>query len=195
MNRASITVKAGERMKKIKNLFAATRLKQEFANRRNKLYRVAYSWCHNSSLADDLVQETMLKAMKNVDNLRNQATLDTWLYRILLNNWHDYLRVQGRNVELYDVGDESQQEHADNYQQSQIVGRVRASVERLPMSLREVITLADFAGFSYAEIAEIVGIPIGTVMSRLYRARQNLKEQLLDLAGEGELPVKLMRVK
>jgi RNA polymerase sigma-70 factor (ECF subfamily) len=103
--------------------------------------------------------------------------------------------VQGRNVELYDVGDESQQEHADNYQQSQIVGRVRASVERLPMSLREVITLADFAGFSYAEIAEIVGIPIGTVMSRLYRARQNLKEQLLDLAGEGELPVKLMRVK
>jgi RNA polymerase sigma-70 factor (ECF subfamily) len=182
-------------MNKIKNLFAATRLKQEFADRRTKLYRVAYSWCHNTALADDLVQETMLKAIKKVDSLRNQATLDTWLYRILLNNWHDYLRVQGRNVELYDVGDESQLEHADNYQQSQIVGRVRSSVERLPMSLREVVTLADFAGFSYAEIAEIVDIPIGTVMSRLYRARQKLKEQLLDLAGEGKLPVKLMRVK
>lgn len=182
-------------MKKIKNLFAATRLKQEFADRRTKLYRVAYSWCHNTALADDLVQETMLKAIKKVDSLRNQATLDTWLYRILLNNWHDYLRVQGRNVELYDIGDESQPEQADNYQQSQIVGRVRSSVERLPMSLREVVTLADFAGFSYAEIAEIVDIPIGTVMSRLYRARQKLKEQLLDLAGEGKLPVKLMRVK
>ena len=117
-------------MTKIKNLFAATRLKQEFADRRNKLYRVAYSWCHNTALADDLVQETMLKAMKKADSLRNQATLDTWLYRILLNNWHDYLRVQGRNVELYDVGDEGQPEHADNYQQSQIVGRVRSSVER-----------------------------------------------------------------
>ena len=141
------------------------------------------------------LQETMLKAMKKADSLRDQATLDTWLYRILLNNWHDYLRVQGRNVELYDVGDESQSEHADSYQQSQIVGRVRSSVERLPMPLREVVTLADFAGFSYAEIAEIVDIPIGTVMSRLHRARQNLKQQLLDLAGEGKLPVKLMRVK
>jgi len=194
-DRASIQWEVGDCMKTIKNLFAATRLKQEFADRRKKLYRVAYSWCHNTSLADDLVQETMLKAMRNADSLRNQATLDTWLYRILLNNWHDYLRVQGRNVELYDVGDESQPEHADNYQQSQIVSRVRSSVERLPMSLREVVTLADFAGFSYAEIAEIVDIPIGTVMSRLYRARQNLKEQLLDLAGEGKLPVKLLRVK
>jgi len=182
-------------MKTIKNLFAATRLKQEFANRRNKLYRVAYSWCHDTSLADDLVQETMLKAMRNADGLRNQATLDTWLYRILLNNWHDYLRIQGRNVELYDVGDESQPEHTDNYQQSQIVARVRSSVERLPMSLREVVTLADFAGFSYAEIADIVDIPIGTVMSRLYRARQNLKKQLLDFAGEGKLPVRLLRIK
>ena len=182
-------------MKTIKNLFAAARLKQEFADRRNKLYRLAYSWCHNASLADDLVQETMLKAMKKADSLRDQATLDTWLYRILLNNWHDYLRVQGRNVELYDVGDESQPEHADSYQQSQIVGRVRSSIERLPMSLREVVTLADFAGFSYAEIAEIVDIPIGTVMSRLFRARQNLKQQLLDLADEGKIPVKLLRVK
>jgi RNA polymerase sigma-70 factor (ECF subfamily) len=63
------------------------------------------------------------------------------------------------------------------------------------MTLREVITLADFAGFSYAEIADIVDIPIGTVMSRLYRARQNLKEQLLDLADDENMPVKLMRVK
>ena len=76
-------------MKKIKNLFAAARLKQEFADRRNKLYRVAYSWCHNHSLADDLVQETMLKAIKNAGNLRDQATMDTWLYRVLLNIWHD----------------------------------------------------------------------------------------------------------
>ena len=128
-------------MNKIKNLLAAARLKQEFADRRTKLYRVAYSWCHNTSLADDLVQETMLKAMKNADRLRNRATLDTWLYRILVNNWHDYLRVQGRNIELYDVSDDNLQEHDDSYQQSQIVGRVRSSVERLPMSLREVVTI------------------------------------------------------
>jgi DNA-directed RNA polymerase specialized sigma24 family protein len=55
-----------------------------------------------------------------------------------------------------------------------------------------LVTLAGSAGFSYAEIMDI---PIGTVMSRLFRARQNLKEQLLDLAGEGKLPARLMRVK
>ena len=169
-------------MNNIKNLYTSTRLNQEFADRREKLYRVACSWCHNTSLADDLVQETMLKAVKNVNNLHDPSKLDTWLYRILLNNWHDHLRVQGRSVELYDVGDENQPEHADKYQQSQIVGRVRSSVERLPMSLREVVTLADFAGFSYAEIAENVDIPMGTVMSRLHRARQKLKGQLYDLS-------------
>lgn len=138
----------------------------------------------------------MLKALKKVDGLRNYATLDTWLYRIMINCWHDYLRVKGRNVELQDVDDETQLDHVDSYQESQIVDRVRGAIDKLPMSLREAVTLADFAGCSYAEIAEIVDIPIGTVMSRLYRARMTLKDQLLDLSGEeNNLPVKLMRVK
>jgi RNA polymerase sigma-70 factor (ECF subfamily) len=71
-------------MKSIQGLLAAHNLKHAFADRRNKLYRVAYSWCHSAALADDLVQETMLKAMKNAGSLRNSATMDTWLYRILL---------------------------------------------------------------------------------------------------------------
>jgi RNA polymerase sigma-70 factor (ECF subfamily) len=182
-------------MDKIKDLFAARALKHEFASRRTKLYRVAYSWCHSPSLADDLVQETMFKAIKNIGSLRDQSTLDTWLYRILANNWHDYLRVQGRNVELMDIVDEKSSDQDDSYQQSQIVERVRSSVSNLPMQLREVVTLADFAGFSYAEMSDILEIPIGTVMSRLYRARQNLKEQLLDLSGDNTIPLKLMRVK
>ncbi len=182
-------------MKKIKNLVVASRLKKDLVERRTKLYRIAFSWCHNASLADDLVQDTMLKAMKNASSLRSYATLDTWLYRILHNSWHDYLRVKGRNVELHDVHDDASPDHVDVFQQRQIVDRVRAAIDQLPMTLREVITLADFAGFSYAEIADIVDIPIGTVMSRLYRARQNLKEKLLDLAGDENMPVKLMRVK
>jgi len=182
-------------MKLVKNLIAAYSLKQEFAARRNKLYQIAYSWCHEVALADDLVQETMYKALKNAASLRDVATMDTWLYRILINCWHDYLRVQGRNVELFDVGDERIPEHAESYQQLQIVERVRASVARLPMSLREVVTLADFSGFSYAEIAKILNVPIGTVMSRLFRARKSLKEQLLDLGNTGDKQVKLRRIK
>lgn len=182
-------------MKRVKNLVAALSLKQEFARRRNKLYQIAYSWCHDAALSDDLVQETMYKAIKNASGLREIATLDTWLYRILINCWHDYLRVSGRHVELFDVSDDRIHEHSDMYQKVQIVDRVRASVASLPMNLREVVTLADFAGFSYAEIAEIVDVPIGTVMSRLFRARQNLKEQLIDMSSDESIQFKLRSVK
>lgn len=182
-------------MKVVKNLVAAFSLKSEFAARRKKLYCIAYSWCHEAALADDLVQETIYKAIKNASKLRDTGTLDTWLYRILYNCWQDYLRVKGRNVEFFEMLDDQQAEQTDNYQQSQIVKRVRASVEQLPMPLREVVTLADFSGFSYAEIAEITDVPIGTVMSRLFRARKNLKQQLLEFGSETLSEHKLRRVK
>jgi RNA polymerase sigma-70 factor (ECF subfamily) len=182
-------------MKIVKNMVAAFSLKTEFAARRNKLYRIAYSWCHDPALADDLVQETIYKALKNAAKLRDIETIDTWLYRILFNCWQDYLRVKGRNVEFVEMHDIEQADHSDNYQQSQIVMRVRASIEQLPLPLREVVTLADFAGFSYAEIADIVEVPIGTVMSRLFRARQTLKQQLLEFGSDELSEFKLRRVK
>lgn len=182
-------------MKIVKNIVAAFGIKQELVKRRTKLYQIAYSWCHDPALADDLVQDTMYKAIKNSSNLREVATLDTWLYRILINCWHDYLRVSGRNVELFDIRDDRIGDHTDMYQKVQIVDRVRSSVANLPMNLREVVTLADFAGFSYAEIASIVDVPVGTVMSRLYRARQNLKDQLLDISSDENIRFKLRSVK
>ncbi len=182
-------------MKIVKNLVAAVTLKNAFAARRNKLYRIAYSWSHDQALSDDLVQETIYKAMKNAGNLRDIETLDTWLYRILYNCWQDYLRTRGRNIEFIEMDDDKQPEHSENYHQAQIVKRVRTSVEELPMPLREVVTLADFAGFSYAEIAEITGVPIGTVMSRLFRARKNLKQKLLEFGSDDIAGFKLRRVK
>lgn len=182
-------------MKVVKNLVAAYSLKSEFAERRNKLYRIAFSWCHDSTLADDLAQDAIYKAMKNAGSLRDPGTIDTWLYRILFNCWQDYLRVKGRNVEFVEMHDEDQAEQSESYQQSQIVDRVRSSIEQLPLPLREVVTLSDFAGFSYAEIAEIIDVPIGTVMSRLFRARQKLKQQLLDFGSDELAEFRLRRVK
>ena len=182
-------------MEVVKNFVAAYSMKAEFAARRNKLYRIAYSWCHDPALADDLVQETIFKALKNASKLRDAATMDGWLYRILYNCWHDYLRVKGRNVEFFEMSDDDQIDHSENYQQSQIVKRVRAAVEQLPLPLREVVTLADFAGFSYAQIAEITDVPIGTVMSRLFRARKSLKQQLLEFGSDDLSEFKLRRVK
>ncbi|MCG6936832.1 MAG: RNA polymerase sigma factor [Gammaproteobacteria bacterium] len=182
-------------MKTIKSLFASFSLKAEFAARRGKLYRIAYSWCHDPALADDLVQETIYKAIKNASGLRDVGTLDSWLYRILYNCWHDHLRVKDRNVEFVEMHDNKQVDQPENYHQSQIVRRVRSAVEQLPLQLREVVTLADFGGFSYAQIAEITGVPVGTVMSRLYRARQNLKQQLLAFGTDEKSEFKLRRVK
>jgi len=182
-------------MKIVKNLVASLSLKHEFAARREKLYRIAFSWSHNSALADDLVQETIYKALKNAAGLRDTATMDTWLYRILFNCWQDYLRVKGRNVEFFEMQDDNQNGHDENYQQSQIVDRVRSSIEQLSMPLREVVTLADLAGFSYAEIAEITGVPIGTVMSRLFRARKKLKQKLLEFGSDYIDNSRLRRIK
>jgi RNA polymerase sigma-70 factor (ECF subfamily) len=182
-------------LKRVTNMLAAFSLKSEFAARRNKLYRIAYSWCHSSALADDLAQETIYKAIKNASGLRDVGTIDTWLYRILFNCWQDYLRVKNRNVEFVEMHDDAQAEHAESYQQSQIVDRVRSAIEKLPMPLREVVTLADFAGLSYTEIAEIIDVPIGTVMSRLFRARKKLKQQLLDFGREELAGVKLRSIK
>lgn len=182
-------------MKVVKNIVAAYSLKSEFASRRNKLYRIAYSWCHDSALADDLAQDAIYKAMKNAGSLRDVGTIDTWLYRILFNCWQDYLRVKGRNIEFVEMHDEAQAEQVESYQQSQIVERVRSAIEQLPMPLREVVTLSDFAGFSYAEIAEIIDVPIGTVMSRLFRARQKLKQKLLDFGSDELAEFRLRRVK
>lgn len=179
----------------IKNRIAAFSLKSEFGARRSKLYRIAYSWCHDAALADDLAQETIYKAIKNAAKLRDVETIDTWLYRILYNCWQDFLRVKGRNVEFIEIQDEGQVAQSENYQQSQIVSRVRSAIEQLPLSLREVVTLADFAGFSYAEIADITGVPVGTVMSRLFRARKNLKQQLLEFGSDELTEVTLRRVK
>ena len=130
-------------MKIIKDLFASHSLKTEFAARRDKLYRIAFSWCHDAALADDLVQETIYKAIKGASGLRDVNTLDSWIYRILYNCWQDYLRVKDRNVEFTEMHDINEVDHSEKYQQSQIVRRVRASVEQLPLPLREVATGID----------------------------------------------------
>jgi len=181
-------------MGRIKQVVAALKLKSVFAERRYKLYNIAYAWTHDAALADDLVQETIYKALKKAASLHDIETVDAWLYRILLNCWHDYLRTKGRNVELYDMDDE-RLEQDELYQQAQIVKRVRASIQQLPLPLREVVTLADLSGCSYAEIADIVEIPIGTVMSRLFRARKLLKKSLLDFGGDQQTRPVLRSVK
>jgi RNA polymerase sigma-70 factor (ECF subfamily) len=162
-------------------IFSNTRfIRNELEKRRDLLYQIAYSWCHDTALADDLVQETMLKALKNAKQLKNPDAIRGWLSKILANCWYDYLRRRKETVDLDNLPYEEFVHERDTNDRQDIVDRVRQSIGKLPIAQRQVITLVDLAGFSYAEIAEILEIPIGTVMSRICRARKALKKSLAD---------------
>lgn len=155
-------------------------VKNQIEYSRTKLYQTAFSWCHDKALAEDLVQESFLKALSSKSELKNPEYLDTWLFRILLNTWHDYLKRKKDIVNLDDYVFTSISDVEEDYLTSELVRKVRQEIAKLPVLLREALTLSDYSGFSYQEIAEIMDIPVGTVMSRLYRARRTLEKSLVE---------------
>ncbi len=162
---------------------------------RPRLYRIAYAWTHNPSLADDLVQETLTKAWQKYDQLRDPGAEDAWLFSIMTNCFRDYHRRE-RAVEDIDEM-EIPCDHCleTEHMRSELAVRVRAAIARLPQGQRQVVTLVDLEGFSYNEVSSILGIPGGTVMSRLCRARAALKAMLLpEMAATTQIP-RMRRVK
>jgi len=156
-------------------------LKKQLKGQRNNLYRLAMSWCGDRMLADDLVQDCMVKAWQKRQQLKDREKLNAWLYRILHNCWMEYLRRVKPVVDLEEVPAEFTGGPDGLLEQQQLTDRVRQAVSRLPLGQREVVTLVDLEEFRYAEVAEILEIPIGTVMSRLNRARKTLRSELLHL--------------
>lgn len=161
------------------NWLSQRRLKARIAACRPQLYRTAYAWCHEPARADDLVQETLLKAISRLRSLQDEEALRPWLYRIMTNCHRDWLRRQRDTVDVDGMelaGDDCPEMNAER---ASTVRTVRDAIRALSDDQRKVVTLVDLEGFSYGEVAGILEIPIGTVMSRLSRARQQLKRQLL----------------
>jgi len=159
-------------------------IKEQLEALRPQLYRLAYSWTNNPVLADDLTQETLAKALKNVAQLKKPEALKSWTFGILKNCWRDHYRS---NRDMDDVDNQmltDDQTPEKHHEQQHIVDKVRGAVSELPEGQRHVLTLIDLEGCSYAEVAEILEIPIGTVMSRLCRARKGLADKLLEFQPE-----------
>jgi RNA polymerase sigma-70 factor (ECF subfamily) len=166
-------------MRILKGLRGNRGLEKKLAHSRERLYRMALVWSRDPDLAADLTQETLSRALKKQDQLRSDATLDAWLYRILNNAWLDHVRRRRETLDIDDL-ELADEETPDRLcQQQELVNTVRCAVARLPQGQRQVLTLVDLEDFSYKEVAEILDIPIGTVMSRLCRARGALKNELL----------------
>ncbi|GMQ91244.1 MAG: sigma-70 family RNA polymerase sigma factor [Gammaproteobacteria bacterium] len=162
------------------NFFCRTREgKKRLEERRSRLFRIAYSWSHNAALADDLVQETLTKAMQKSSQLRDQKAGDAWLFTVMSNCYRDHFR-RSKPTDEFEEGDLiNEQTPETETSRHQIIKHVRAAIAALVEGQRQVITLVDLEGFSYVEVAEILNVPIGTVMSRLCRARRALKERIL----------------
>lgn len=167
---------------------------------RPRLYRLACAWTRNQSLADDVVQNTLVQALRQSGQLRNHEAMDAWLLTIMANCWRDHFRRNRETVDIDEVGDEAlacDLTPEYEFEKNQVIQRVRRAVGCLPLGQRQVVTLIDLEEFSYADVAAILGIPIGTVMSRLSRARLALRELLLEYMKNPETTVapRISRIK
>jgi len=163
------------------------------------LYSAALRMTRNASDAEDLVQETYLKAYRAYASFQEGTNLRAWLYRILTNTYINSYRAAKRRPEVTDVEDV---EDLYLYKRMSAPGGVRAgrsaedealdtftddvvktALEELPEAFRMAVLLADVEGFSYKEISEITDVPIGTVMSRIHRGRRALQKTLFDTAA------------
>ena len=158
-----------------------------------RLYRLAWSWCRDADTAQELVQETWAKALERAGQLREGSKLLPWLSRIMVNIYRDRLRRQREHLELERLELSAGDATLKSLGRDDEIERVREAVARLSEDQRMVLTLVDLMELSYAQVADTLEIPVGTVMSRLSRARRNLRE-LLEAQEEGERP-QLRRVK
>jgi len=164
------------------------------------LYSAALRMTRNASDAEDLVQETYLKAYRGFGGFTEGTNLKAWLYRILTNTYINSYRSKKRRpdeteldesedlylyrrlggLEAVAAGRSAEDELMDFFTDQE----VKDAIESLPEQFRIAVLLADVEGFSYKEIAEIVDVPIGTVMSRLHRGRKALQKRLFDFASQ-----------
>ena len=162
------------------------------------LYGAALRMTRNPSEAEDLLQDTALRAYRGFATFEEGTNLKAWLYRILTNSFINTYRKRQREPQTVDGPDDVDEwflfdrlggRSAERSAEEDVLERipdadVKAALELIPENFRIAVLLADVEGFSYREIAEIMDVPIGTVMSRLHRGRKALERALYAVAKE-----------
>jgi RNA polymerase sigma-70 factor, ECF subfamily len=156
-----------------------------------KIFRLLSRLIRDSAEVEDIAQEAFIKAYRALPNFRGESAFYTWLYRIAINTAKNHLVSQGRRAptsteadieeaETFDDGDHLRDLNTpDSMLLSKQVGEaVNRAIDKLPEDLRTAIVLREIEGLSYEEIAESMGCPIGTVRSRIFRAREAIALEL-----------------
>jgi RNA polymerase sigma-70 factor (ECF subfamily) len=161
------------------------------AKYQRKLFRLLSRLIRDPAEIEDVAQEAFIKAYRALPNFRGESAFYTWLYRIAINTAKNYLVAQGRraptqteaeieDAENFEDGDSLRTEDTPDRMllSKQVAEAVNRAIERLPEELRTAIVLRELEGLSYDEIAESMNCPIGTVRSRIFRAREAVAAEL-----------------
>jgi len=161
----------------------------------HRIIHLVNRYVKDPSEAQDVAQDAFIKAYRALGDFRGDSAFYTWLYRIAINTAKNYLLSRSRRHSDYeiDVQDAEQFESSPQLRDvetpenllmnEQIIKVIKSAIEKLPEEMRIAITLREFEGMSYEEIAEAMDCPIGTVRSRIFRAREAIDEKLNPLLG------------
>jgi RNA polymerase sigma-70 factor, ECF subfamily len=164
----------------------------------DSLYNTAYRMTRNAEDAEDLVQETYLKAYRYYDKFEEGTNFKAWLFKIMKNTFINNYRKRQQAPQVTDFADIEESAEAqvnedlvkpaknpeEEFLENVLDEDVQQALDLLPPDYRMVVLLADLEGFSYKEIADILEVPVGTVMSRLYRGRKLLEAAMLRFARD-----------
>jgi RNA polymerase sigma-70 factor, ECF subfamily len=162
-----------------------------------RIYNTVYCILGNETDAEDVAQEVFMRAYQHLAGFKGNSDISTWLYRIAMNVVSDQIRKNKRNSNLREAFSREELEESGHagrgngnpettYLEKELSEAVQGALLRLPLKFRTVVVLKEIEGYSYKEIGNILGISIGTVESRLFRARGMLRENLMNTITNSE---------
>ena len=158
-----------------------------------KVHAIIFRYVKDIDEVNDVMQEAFIKAYRALEGFRGESAFYTWLYRIAVNTAKNYLIARNRrppafdiNVDDSDYSEENKQLHNVDSPENilyrdELQSVINAAIKNLPEDLRTALILREFEGLNYEEIADIMNCPIGTVRSRIFRARESLEEKIKEL--------------